>query len=73
MNKIKLSIESLRVESFVAASADERKGTVVGHAKTVVGCFTQQPVDCLSAIDACPSSPHAATLPCNGCVGTELC
>ena len=73
MRKIKLSIESLRVESFVAADAVRGNGTVVGNEKTTDACFTNDPVDCLSAIDACPSSPHAATLPCNGCVETELC
>lgn len=75
MKKIQLSIEGLRVESFATAAAERRKGTIVGNAKTVYDCpETQDPGSgCMSAIDACPSSPHAATLPCNGCVGTELC
>lgn len=70
MRKIKLSVEGLRVESFATAAAEQETGTVFGNAKTSVydTCTA-----CMSAIDACPSSPHAATLPCNGCVGTELC
>ena len=73
MRKIKLSVESLRVESFVAADAVQGKGTIVGNAKTIDTCFTNDPVGCGSAIDLCHSSPHSATLPCNGCVDTELC
>jgi len=70
MTKIKLSVENLRVESFATAAAGRAQGTVLGNAKTLDTC---DPAGCGSAIDACPSSPHAATLPCNGCVGTELC
>jgi hypothetical protein len=65
MSKIKLNLESLRVESFATGAAEAGEGTVFGYAKTLVACG--------SWIDACPSSPPAATLPCNGCVGTELC
>ena len=69
MRKIKLSIEGLRVESFPTAATERGEGTVFGNLKTLdATCYP-----CPSAIDACPSSPHAATLPCNGCVGTELC
>ena len=64
MRKIKLGIESLRVESFATAAVEQGQGTIFGYAKTPA---------CPSAIDMCPSSPPAATLPCNGCVGTELC
>jgi hypothetical protein len=73
MRKIKLSIESLRVESFGTAAAEQGNGTVFGNAKTLNESCNGSCVACGSAIDACPSSPHAATLPCNGCVGTELC
>ncbi|HEU0054582.1 MAG TPA: hypothetical protein VFQ39_15450 [Longimicrobium sp.] len=71
MKKIKLTVESLRVESFRTAAVELERGTVLGNAKTIDTCAAGDP--CFSAIDACPSSPHAATLPCNGCVGTELC
>jgi len=70
MKKIKLSIEGLRVESFSVAAAERETGTVLGNMKTTVydTCGA-----CLSFIDACPSSPPAATLPCNGCVRTSFC
>lgn len=68
MRKIKLSIEHLRVESFSTAAIERREGTIFGNAKTLdATCYP-----CPSAIDACPSV-FAATLPCNGCVDTELC
>ena len=68
MTKIRLGIENLRIESFDTAAAERGAGTIFGNAKTLDTCTA-----CPSAIDACPSSPPAATLPCNGCVGTELC
>jgi len=71
MKKIKLSIEGLRVESFATAASERRAGTIFGNAETLDTCAVGAP--CYSAIDTCPSSPHAATMPCNGCVGTELC
>ena len=72
MRKIKLSIEHLRVESFATAAIEREQGTIFGNAQTLED-QSCHPVACLSAIDTCPSSPHAATLPCNGCVDTELC
>ena len=73
MKKIELSIESLRVESFDTAAAERGNGTIFGNAETleINTCAAGSP--CFSAIDTCPSSPHAATLPCNGCMDTELC
>jgi len=68
MSKIKLSLESLRVDSFPTSAAEQGRGTVVANAKTLDTCRA-----CPSAIDDCPSVYPAATLPCNGCVGTELC
>jgi flavoprotein len=68
MKKIQLSLESLRVESFATASTEAGEGTVFGNAKTLDTCTA-----CPSAIDMCPSSPHSATLPCNGCVETDFC
>ena len=68
MKKIKLNIERLHVESFPTAAAEQGKGTILGNAKTVDATCSP----CQSAIDACPSV-YGATLPCNGCVGTELC
>ena len=68
MKKIKLSIEGLRVESFAVAATEQGNGTVFANAKTVYDTCSP----CQSAIDACPSV-HAPTLPCAGCVGTELC
>lgn len=68
MRKIELSIESLRVESFATAAAERGEGTIFGNAKTLDTCTV-----CPSAIDMCPSSPPAATLPCNGCVETDFC
>lgn len=68
MRKIKLSIEHLRVESFAIPATERGEGTIFGNAKTLdATCYP-----CPSAIDACPSV-FAATLPCNGCVDTELC
>jgi hypothetical protein len=75
MRKIELSIESLRVESFDTAAAERGNGTIFGNAETleINTCAAGSP--CFSAIDTCPSSPHAATQPCNGCGGelTEFC
>lgn len=70
MKKIKLSLDTLRIESFATDTTKQETGTVVGAAKTTIydTCGA-----CLSFIDACPSSPPAQTLPCNGCQGTELC
>jgi hypothetical protein len=69
MNKIKLNLESLRVDSFATAAAGRGRGTVLGNApKTFDGCSNY----CPSVLDDCPSV-WPATLPCNGCVGTELC
>ena len=68
MKKIELSIESLRVESFATAATERGEGTIFAHAKTIDNTCSP----CPSAIDQCPSV-FAATLPCNGCVGTELC
>jgi hypothetical protein len=70
MRKIKLSIEGLRVESFATAAAERGEGTIFGNAKTLDSCNA---TNCPSWIDGCPSAYPAATLPCNGCVGTELC
>jgi hypothetical protein len=69
MRKIKLSMEGLRVESFAIAAAEPAEGTILGNAKTLDTC----PIPCGSAIDACASSPHSATLPCNGCMETDFC
>ncbi len=70
MSKIKLSLETLRVESFPTSAAAQGRGTVVANAaKTYDGCSNY----CPSVLDDCPSAYPAATLPCNGCVGTELC
>lgn|GEM_PF-1187800 len=70
MRKIKLSLENLRVASFATSAAGEGRGTVVANAKTVDACNSNY---CPSVLDDCPSAYPAATLPCNGCVGTELC
>jgi hypothetical protein len=69
MKKIELKIESLRVESFATAAPERGKGTVFGNAKTVDTCYATA---CPSWIDDCPSV-YGASLPCNGCDGTELC
>jgi len=70
MSKIKLNLESLRVDSFSTHAAGRERGTVLGNAaKTYDGCTNY----CPSVLDDCPSAYPAATLPCNGCVGTELC
>jgi hypothetical protein len=74
VRKIKLSVDKLRVESFATDAADGSPGTVLAHAATYdAKCNTYFPIDCGSAIDACYSSPHSATLPCNGCAETDLC
>ncbi|MFL5541821.1 MAG: hypothetical protein ACJ8J0_22735, partial [Longimicrobiaceae bacterium] len=67
--KIKLNIERLRVESFATAAAERGEGTIFGNAKTLDSCNA---TNCPSWIDGCPSV-YGASLPCNGCVGTELC
>jgi len=69
MVKIKLNLESLRVDSFSTHAAGRDRGTVLGNAKTYADCS----YNCPSVLDDCPSAYPAATLPCNGCVGTELC
>jgi len=71
MKKIRLSVESVRVESFATEAVEREEGTIFGNAQTPDTCAAGSP--CFSAIDACPSSPHSATLPCNGCVDTEIC
>lgn len=69
MRKIELRIEELSVESFTTSAAEKGEGTVFANAKTLVQDTCGA---CPSAIDNCPSV-YGATLPCNGCVGTELC
>ncbi len=69
MNKIKLNLESLRVDSFSTRAAERSQGTVLGNAaKTYDGCSNY----CPSVIDDCPSV-WPATMPCNGCVDTDFC
>ncbi|MBB4635741.1 hypothetical protein [Longimicrobium terrae] len=51
MNKMKLELDSLDVQSFATAKVDGYQGTVDGHAKTPA-CT----LGCGSEIDACPSS-----------------
>lgn len=78
MSKIKLTLESLRVESFDTAAAGEDRGTVAAYAATAATkCQTWCGPECdtyygpcPSAADECPSSPHAYT-PCAGCVETD--
>lgn len=50
MQKIKLAVESLEVQSFVTSDGVARGGTVLGHAPTNGGG-----PNCNSAIDACPT------------------
>jgi hypothetical protein len=69
VSKIKLNVESLHVESFATAAVRGRGTVVANAAKTYDGCSHY----CPSVLDDCPSAYPAATLPCNGCVGTELC
>jgi len=49
MRKIKLSLDSLSVESFTTASAVRGEGTVLAHAKATNN-------GCGSEVDACPSA-----------------
>jgi hypothetical protein len=83
MTKIKLSLENLRVESFTTSTAEGGQGTVFGRAKSVDVCGSAQETGCIpgcetwygmgicSIDDGCISSPHAMTLPCNGCAETD--
>jgi hypothetical protein len=50
MQKIKLAIETLEVQSFVTSDVDANRGTVMGHAPSNGGG-----PNCNSAIDACPT------------------
>jgi hypothetical protein len=58
MQKIKLAVETLEVQSFVTADVDTNRGTVMGHAPTNGGG-----PNCNSAIDACPTG-FCATQAC---------
>jgi hypothetical protein len=62
MQKIKLAVESLEVQSFVTSDADARRGTVMGHAPTQGGG-----PNCGSAYDACPTgfcAPDTGPIEC---------
>lgn len=48
MNKMKLNLDSLAVQSFETAATSAARGTVDGYAKTYNGCTSE--------IDACPSA-----------------
>jgi hypothetical protein len=50
MQKIKLAVETLEVQSFVTSDVDTNRGTVMGHAPSNGGG-----PNCNSAIDACPT------------------
>jgi hypothetical protein len=68
MNKIKLNLESLRVDTFSTQAAGRGQGTVIANAKTYLDTCGA----CPSAIDDCPSV-WPRTMPCNGCVDTDFC
>ncbi len=73
MTKIKLSLESLRVESFATAGAERDQGTVFGNAKSddtcggATGCgefcWTYVAAGCLSAEDSCPTAANQLNPP----------
>ena len=58
MQKIKLNLESLAVESFQTAAVENEQGTVLAHARTNGN-------NCASAIDACPTGFCAPTQTCD--------
>jgi len=64
MQKIKLEIEALDVESFTPAEADAPVGTVNGHedrpSGTLSGCWSQ----CFVETDCCFPETHDCTFYC---------
>jgi hypothetical protein len=58
MRKIKLAVESLKVQSFATAESTTERGTVMGHAPS-----NGHGPNCNSAIDACPTGFCATVSP----------
>jgi hypothetical protein len=65
MRKIKLAVESLRVQSFTTSDAGTSQGTVVAHQQTVHG------PNCGSAYDACQTG--LCTPNCEPTYSPEAC
>jgi hypothetical protein len=59
MNKIKLAVESLQVQSFATAESSTERGTVMGNMAPSNGGGP----NCNSAIDACPTGLCATLSP----------
>lgn len=57
MQKIKLDLDHLAVESFETAGQPEGRGTVQGHATNGQACA--------SAVDACPSGRGCTVIGCD--------
>ncbi len=75
MNKIKLDLEALSVESFDVAPSDRgARGTVEAFERT-----RGQNAECASAVDACPSRlcdtvVNCETIECSvGCPTYDMC
>lgn len=67
MQKIKLNLENLSVESFETSAFENEQGTVMAHARTA-----NRGNACDSALDACPTGFCAPTMTCDT-YDPELC
>ena len=65
MRKIKLSVETLSVQSFTISTTDAGRGTVAAHANTVHG------QNCGSAYDACQTG--LCTFDCPATYSPDAC
>lgn len=70
MNKLKLNLDELRVETFAAeAPARRARGTVHGHATedgafTCAAMFTCEPMSgCQNTVNRCPASYYPTCFP----------
>jgi len=81
MKKLKLSVETLAVESFDTAWSQAERGTIEGHSGTCspescdYWCPSLRPSDCCTADPTCPAScQNTCQQSCDGtCNGGLTC
>ena len=72
MNKLKLSVDSLRVESFEVVRGETERGTVRGHESYPNGCFPPSGSDD-PFLDTCHYATCAGNTCWQSCNGTCNC
>lgn len=65
MNKLKLDVDQLAVESFALTTGDAQRGTVEAHSHlcppTTICIETYQPATCAQSCQSCPGDSCAFT------------